>query len=104
MAIFFTQNKAKLCKNSIITLVFEKKKTHIFLPKFGEIWQNSQKIEIVTSAPAWFQQRQSVDAADVERGADVSVDVHRRRDDEAGAGGGRTRQVEPLPLPGTRSR
>jgi hypothetical protein len=31
---FFTQNKAKLCKILIITLVFEKK--DIFLPKIAE--------------------------------------------------------------------
>jgi hypothetical protein len=31
---FFAQNKAKLCKNWIITLVFEK--NAIFSPKIGE--------------------------------------------------------------------
>jgi hypothetical protein len=43
---FFTQNKAKLCKILIITLVFEK--NAIF---FAENWQKSQKIMIITSTP-----------------------------------------------------
>jgi hypothetical protein len=43
-----TQNKAKLCKILIITLVFEK--NAIF---FAEIWQKSQKIVILTSTPGW---------------------------------------------------
>jgi hypothetical protein len=41
---FLTQNKAKLCKNFIITLVFEK--NAIF---FAENCQKSQKIVIITS-------------------------------------------------------
>jgi hypothetical protein len=41
-----TQNKAKLCKNLIITLVFEK--NAIF---FAENRQKSQKIVIITSVP-----------------------------------------------------
>jgi hypothetical protein len=40
------QNKAKLCKNWIITLFFEK--TANF---FTENWQKSQKIVIITSTP-----------------------------------------------------
>jgi hypothetical protein len=43
---FFAQNKAKLCKNLIITLVYEK--NAIF---FAEKWQKSQKIVIITSTP-----------------------------------------------------
>jgi hypothetical protein len=45
---FFTQNKAKLCKILIITLVFEKKANF-----FAENWQKSQKIVIITSTPDW---------------------------------------------------
>jgi hypothetical protein len=41
-----TQNKAKLCKNLIITLVFEKNAKF-----FDENWQKSLKIVIITSAP-----------------------------------------------------
>jgi hypothetical protein len=41
-----TQNKAKLCKNLIITLVFEKNANF-----FSEKWQKSQKIVIITSTP-----------------------------------------------------
>jgi hypothetical protein len=40
------QNKAKLFKNLIITLVFEKNAKF-----FDENWQKSQKIVIVTSTP-----------------------------------------------------
>jgi hypothetical protein len=40
---FFTQSKAKLCKNLIIALVFEK-----FANFFAENWQKSQKIVIIT--------------------------------------------------------
>jgi hypothetical protein len=43
-----TQNKAKVCKNLIITLVFEK--TANFS---AEICQKSQKIVIVTSTQGW---------------------------------------------------
>jgi hypothetical protein len=43
---FFTQNKAKLCKHWIITLVF--KKNAIF---FAENWRKSRKIVIITSTP-----------------------------------------------------
>jgi hypothetical protein len=43
---FIAQNKAKLCKNWIITLVFEKNANF-----FAEIWQKSQKIVIITSTP-----------------------------------------------------
>jgi hypothetical protein len=41
---FLTQNKATLCKNLIITLVFEKNAKF-----FNEKWQKSQKIVIITS-------------------------------------------------------
>jgi hypothetical protein len=34
---FFAQNKGKLCKNWIITLVFEKNGN--FLPKIGKHWR-----------------------------------------------------------------
>jgi hypothetical protein len=44
---FLTQNKAKLFKNLIITLVFEKNANF-----FAENWQKSQKIVIITSVPA----------------------------------------------------
>jgi hypothetical protein len=43
---FFAQNKAKLCKNLIITLVFEK--NAIF---YAKNWQKSQKSVIITSTP-----------------------------------------------------
>jgi hypothetical protein len=43
---FCAENKAKLCKNWIITLVFEK--NAIFI---AENWQKSQKIVIITSTP-----------------------------------------------------
>jgi hypothetical protein len=43
---FFTQNKAKLCKNLIITLVFEKNAS-FFRRKLAK----SQKIVIITSTP-----------------------------------------------------
>jgi hypothetical protein len=43
---FLTQNKAKLCKNFIITLVFEKNAKF-----FDKNWQKSQKIVIITSTP-----------------------------------------------------
>jgi hypothetical protein len=43
---FLTQNKAKLCKNLIITLVFEKNVNF-----FAENSQKSQKIVIITSTP-----------------------------------------------------
>jgi hypothetical protein len=43
---FLTQNKAKICKNLIITLVFEKNANF-----FAEICQKSQKIVIITSTP-----------------------------------------------------
>jgi hypothetical protein len=46
---FLTQNKAKLCKFLIITLVFEK--NAIFS---AENWQKSQKIVIITSTPDSF--------------------------------------------------
>jgi hypothetical protein len=45
---FFTQNKAKLCKILIITLVFEKNANF-----FAENCRKSQKIVIITSTPAW---------------------------------------------------
>jgi hypothetical protein len=44
---FFVQNKAYLCKNWIITLVFEKNANF-----FAENWQKSQKIVIKTSTPS----------------------------------------------------
>jgi hypothetical protein len=43
---FLTQNKAELCKNLIITLVFEKNAN-----LFAENWQKLQKIVIITSTP-----------------------------------------------------
>jgi hypothetical protein len=43
---FLTQNKAKLCKILIITLVFEKNANF-----FAENCQKSQKIVIITSVP-----------------------------------------------------
>jgi hypothetical protein len=43
---FLTQNEAKLCKNLIIALVFEKKANF-----FAENGQKLQKIVIVTSTP-----------------------------------------------------
>jgi hypothetical protein len=43
---FLTQNKGKLCKILIITLVFEKNANF-----FAENWQKSQKIVIITSTP-----------------------------------------------------
>jgi hypothetical protein len=45
---FFAQSKAKLCKNWIITLVFEKNANF-----FAENWQKSQKSVIITSTPDW---------------------------------------------------
>jgi hypothetical protein len=44
-----TQNKAKLCKILIITLVFEKNANF-----FAENWQKSQKIVIITLTPDEF--------------------------------------------------
>jgi hypothetical protein len=44
-----TQDKAKLAKNLIITLVFEKNANI-----FAENWQKSQKIVIITSAPGMY--------------------------------------------------
>jgi hypothetical protein len=43
---FLTQNKAKLCKIVIITLVSDKNANF-----FAENWQKSQKIVIITSTP-----------------------------------------------------
>jgi hypothetical protein len=43
---FLTQNKAKLCKNFIITLVFEKNANF-----FAENCQKLQKIVIITPVP-----------------------------------------------------
>jgi hypothetical protein len=43
---FLTQNKAKLCKILIVTLVFEKNGKF-----FAENWRKSQKIVITTSIP-----------------------------------------------------
>jgi hypothetical protein len=45
---FLTQNKAKICKILIITLVFEKKDNFL-----ATNWQTSQKIVIITSTPGW---------------------------------------------------
>jgi hypothetical protein len=45
---FLTQNKAKLCKILIITLVFET------TPFFAENWHKSQKIVILTWIPDAF--------------------------------------------------
>jgi hypothetical protein len=41
---FLTQNKAKLCKILIVTLVFEKSANF-----FAENWEKLQKIVIITS-------------------------------------------------------
>jgi hypothetical protein len=46
IGIFVTQNKGKLCKNLIVTLVFEKNANF-----FAENWQKSHKIVIITSTP-----------------------------------------------------
>jgi hypothetical protein len=43
---YLTQNKAKLCKILIITLVFEKNAKF-----FAENWQKLQKIVIITLTP-----------------------------------------------------
>jgi hypothetical protein len=43
---FLTQNKAELCKNLIITLVFDKNANF-----FAENCRKSQKIVIITSVP-----------------------------------------------------
>jgi hypothetical protein len=48
---FLTQNKAKLCKILIITLVFEKNANF-----FGENCRKSQKIVIITSTPGFGKQ------------------------------------------------
>jgi hypothetical protein len=45
---FLTQNKAKLCKNLIVTLVFEKNAKF-----FAEKGQKLQKIVIITSTPGY---------------------------------------------------
>jgi hypothetical protein len=45
---FLTQNKGKLCKILIITLVFEKNVNF-----FAENCRKSQKIVIITSTPDW---------------------------------------------------
>jgi hypothetical protein len=45
---FLTQNKAKLCKILIITLVLGKNANF-----FAENWEKSQKIVIITSTPDW---------------------------------------------------
>jgi predicted dinucleotide-binding enzyme len=46
IGVFLTQNKAKICKILIITLVFDKNANF-----FAENCQKSQKIVIVTSTP-----------------------------------------------------
>jgi Ni,Fe-hydrogenase III small subunit len=43
---FLTQNKAKLCKILILTLVFEKNANF-----FAENWRKSPKIVIITATP-----------------------------------------------------
>jgi hypothetical protein len=43
---YLTQNKAKICKILIITLVIEKNANF-----FAKNWQKSQKIVIITSTP-----------------------------------------------------
>jgi hypothetical protein len=48
---FLTQNKAKLCKKLITTLVFEKNTNY-----FAGNCQKSQKIVIITSTPGQFSQ------------------------------------------------
>jgi hypothetical protein len=45
---FLTQNKAKLCKIMIITLVYKKNGNF-----FAENCQKSPKIVIITSTPEW---------------------------------------------------
>jgi hypothetical protein len=73
--VFLTQNKAKLCKNSIITLVFEKNANFFAencrkspkivenrrkLSKIAENCRKSPKIVIITSTPGknnWCRQR-----------------------------------------------
>jgi hypothetical protein len=45
---FLTQNKAKLCKKLIATLVFEKNANI-----FAKNCRKSQKIVIITSTPGW---------------------------------------------------
>jgi hypothetical protein len=45
---FLTQNKAKLCKNLIITMAFEKNGNF-----FSENWQKSPKLVIITSTPGF---------------------------------------------------
>jgi hypothetical protein len=45
---FLNQKKAKLCKNLIITLAFEKNANF-----FAENWRKSQKIVIITSTPGY---------------------------------------------------
>jgi hypothetical protein len=51
---FLTQNKAKLCKMLIITLVFEKNANF-----FAENCQKSQKIVIITSTPGMNNKRKT---------------------------------------------
>jgi hypothetical protein len=51
---FWTQNKAKLCKILIITLVFEKNANF-----FAENRQKSQKIVIITSTPGLISVRKN---------------------------------------------
>jgi hypothetical protein len=45
---FLTEYKAKLCKNLIMALVFEKNVYY-----FAENWRKSPKIVIITSKPCW---------------------------------------------------
>jgi hypothetical protein len=45
--VFFTQNKAKLCKKLIITSVFEKNANF-----FAENWQKLPKLAIITLTPS----------------------------------------------------
>jgi hypothetical protein len=51
---FLTQNKAKLCKILIVTLVFEKNANF-----FAENCQKSQKIVIITSTPDEFLEKKN---------------------------------------------
>jgi hypothetical protein len=55
---FLTQNKAKFCKNLIITLVFEKNVNF-----FTENWEKSQKIVIKTSTPDEFVKKVAINVA-----------------------------------------
>jgi hypothetical protein len=61
---FFAQNKAKLCQNWIITLVFEKNAI-----LFAKNWQKTQKIVIITSTPGIKVSKHLVYSLDLPLGA-----------------------------------